>query len=104
MAEFSRGTARRKEEKMNTAAKAGAALGIAAALAIATTTPAQAFAPFTYIADCPTNEFNEDATWQQLVIRNYSGSIIQITGWENYPNGQIYNLGTTGASSTGEIT
>lgn len=63
--------------------------------------PAEAHAPISYVADCPTNEFDEDATWQQLVIQNWSGSAISVTAWENYPNGQIQPLGSTPSGQTG---
>ena len=82
-----------------------AALAVAAlvitGIRLVSAAPAEAFAPITYVADCPTNEFNEDAMWQQLVVQNWSGSIIAVTAWEEYPNGQIKPLGTTAASQTG---
>lgn len=78
-----------------------AAVAGVAAIGLIGASPASAHAPINYIADCPTNQYNEDATWQQLVIQNWSGSAISVTAWENYPNGNITALGNTGSGQTG---
>lgn len=75
------------------------ALAAATALVLGAGAPAQAFAPITYTADCPANGIGEQGDWQKLTITNNSGSIIAVTAWEDYPNGQTVNLGTTLAAN-----
>jgi len=76
-----------------------ASLALVAGLTLATAAPAQAFPPITYLADCP-----GDAVFQQLVIIDYSGTTIFVDAWQDHPNGNIIRLGTTIASTTGDVT
>lgn len=70
--------------------KKGAALAITAAavagLTLTTTTPAQAFNMFTYLSNCP-----HVASYQQLVIRNYSGATVVVDA-AVYPYNQFYRV------------
>lgn len=76
-----------------------AGIGLIAGAGLVSAAPAQAFSPITYTANCPTNSIGEDGDWQKLTITNNSGSIIAVTAWEDYPNGQVKNLGTTLAAN-----
>lgn len=76
--------------------KIGLAIALAFGFTFVASTPAQAFASFYYLADCPGT-----ARYQQLVIQNWSGSPIGVDAAPNHPFGEWGFIGSTGNANVG---
>jgi hypothetical protein len=76
-----------------------AATAALAAAGLVIASPAEAFAPISYVADCPGT-----AVSQQLVTQDWSNSIVSTTAWRDYSIGEIVPLGTNTPGTNGQVT